>query len=145
MADSDRCCCNLLHVKTGTWIILIIQFVFAVIGCVQALLAFFAGEHQRMSSEGRWAFIIQLISLILWTVLIVIAMVALLKNRARLLFPHLVASVVMVIVFIVQGVLVVIGGTALANIAFFILMVAFILLCLYVEYQCWKYLSAFSI
>ncbi len=34
VSDYERCCCNLFHVKIGTWIIGITQLIFVVVGIV---------------------------------------------------------------------------------------------------------------
>lgn len=49
MAEEDRCCCGLMHVKTGTWIIAIVQIVFAVLAIVNGI-QFLSRAHKQDSA-----------------------------------------------------------------------------------------------
>uniref|UniRef100_A0A914XB82 DUF7027 domain-containing protein n=1 Tax=Plectus sambesii TaxID=2011161 RepID=A0A914XB82_9BILA len=139
MAEEDRCLCNVVHVKTGTWIIAIVQIIFAVLNVGNSIQYL---THDHKDDGARYSQYINFAIMVLWLLFIILLMVALYQNKASLMIPHLVTTVIVFILLVVNGVMLIISGVGLTNGIILIITVLIMFFLLHVEWRCYKYISA---
>uniref|UniRef100_A0A914UHT0 DUF7027 domain-containing protein n=1 Tax=Plectus sambesii TaxID=2011161 RepID=A0A914UHT0_9BILA len=128
-----------LHVKTWTWLIALIELVLAVIGLAIAI-ANLAEEHHRASA----AFIIQVVVQIIWILVTFLLILALVTNRARYIYPHLLASIVVVIFFVVQFIIFLFNHISFGVFLYNALLVAIVMCCVVIEYRCYTWMMDYT-
>ena len=85
---SDRCCCGCCHVKTGTWILVIVQLIGALYSVIRGAVLLSRHDHEAETRE-----VISVVFSAVYLLSVLLVIVALIKSRPKLMLLHLFISV----------------------------------------------------
>uniref|UniRef100_A0A914UL26 DUF7027 domain-containing protein n=1 Tax=Plectus sambesii TaxID=2011161 RepID=A0A914UL26_9BILA len=138
----DRCCCGVCHVKTGTWIIGIVEFGFGVGDVANAIV------HAVRSKEGtdaaRYVIAGQGVMTVIWLFMIILLFIGLHKNSPLLILPHLIVTAFYVMLVVASSIWLVVTGLPIIAALLFVCAVLIIFGLLWVEWRCYKYISTIA-
>uniref|UniRef100_A0A914W3M4 DUF7027 domain-containing protein n=1 Tax=Plectus sambesii TaxID=2011161 RepID=A0A914W3M4_9BILA len=129
-------CC--LHVKTWTWIIALVELIIAVIGFADIIGNLVDRQHR--AEAAFWA---QLAIEAIWVLFIVMLVVALSKNRAQLIIPHLFVSFAVVVFFVVDTIILIINVFTFWVFIYNGLLIIIVLSFIVVEYRCYLWMKEY--
>ncbi|CAJ0953766.1 unnamed protein product, partial [Mesorhabditis belari] len=121
-SDEYRCLCNCFHIKTGTYIIAVVHMLMILFFFVHTLLVYFEHDsryYQAAKIKEKYvfgSFLAETIGLGIAFLAVLLLLLAVSKNIAPLLIPHIVVQVLAIICFLlvlISGIIAVCTDTAL--------------------------------
>jgi len=138
LVSRDDCCFGALPIKTATYIVGVIELIFAITGLFMAVGAI-AHNYEHATLMNKIIFALQIVYFLLYIFLTILLFFGLRNNQVNWIFMHLQASACIAICMLVYVVLV-----ALAHywylLIYYIIIAVVMIFFVYVEYCCFQHM-----
>jgi len=138
LVSREGCCFDALHIKTATYVVGVIELLFAIAGLFVAV-GNLAYDPRKTELMTKVIFAIQIVYLLIYIFLTILLFYGLHQNQASWVFMHLQASACIALCMVIWVILVAIAGLWW-NMFYYIILLIFMVFFVYVEYRCYQYM-----